>query len=163
MRCILPAVVTARHQPRPTTPFLGSSTVEQAAVNRKVRGSNPLRGAIPTSSPRPKIRFAPGFFAIILAYHPRLSRHPSTTYGRHVTRMRIAFACDLSQICTHPSQHWHAPCCTIGPIPFCPVLGSPCDSAGVSSPRLRRCRLFLSSTSDHLIVPAPHTPVTSRM
>ena len=38
-------VVTERLQPRSTTPFLGSSMVEQAAVNRKVRGSNPLRGA----------------------------------------------------------------------------------------------------------------------
>jgi hypothetical protein len=48
IQCILHPVVARVSCLRiaaPTTPFLGSSTVEQAAVNRKVRGSNPLRGA----------------------------------------------------------------------------------------------------------------------
>jgi hypothetical protein len=66
MRCILPAVVTARHQPHPTTPFLGSSTVEQAAVNRKVRGSNPLRGAFSNHRTQAATPFAPGFLLLFL-------------------------------------------------------------------------------------------------
>jgi hypothetical protein len=73
--------------------------------------------------------------------------------------MRITSSCDLSHISTHPSPCWHAPCCTIRSIPFCPVLGSPCDSAGVSSPRLRRCRLFLPSSSfppPRPIIPGAH-------
>src|SRR5579859_562093 len=55
--------------------FLGSSTVEQAAVNRKVRGSNPLRGANFHAPPRPRNRFAPGFFiASVPRSSPRQSR-----------------------------------------------------------------------------------------
>src|SRR5579885_6214 len=39
----IPIIPIARRSE--STPFLGSSTVEQAAVNRKVTGSNPVRGA----------------------------------------------------------------------------------------------------------------------
>src|SRR5262245_52203615 len=49
-------------RPARRPPFLGSSTVEQAAVNRKVTGSNPVRGALTRKSPRSQVRLSPGFF-----------------------------------------------------------------------------------------------------
>lgn len=77
--------------------FLGSSTVEQAAVNRKVTGSNPVRGAGSSRNvPRPHVGLPPGFFVCALwmplgpqasATPPSQSPAPQTTARRATGRV----------------------------------------------------------------------------
>src|SRR5579863_8843494 len=79
------------------TIFLGSSTVERAAVNRAVRGSNPLRGALANIFPCLTVRGAGDFLCRSIGATPlpalvlhfansslgplgaRDHRHPTTT------------------------------------------------------------------------------------
>ena len=94
--------------------FLGSSTVEQAAVNRKVTGSNPVRGANPNPLPRLRIRFAPGFFiAQLIAIPPffraeirsgNSSHHPISQGLTAVIRQYPSLSC----LCAASLRHFLA-------------------------------------------------------